>query len=83
MGHGNPELIAARYFIYALTDVLQMFLRFRGAVGYNASPRPLHNNNNNNNNNAGASDMGTINSSDRIAATLYCLGIWFVSGIYV
>jgi hypothetical protein len=27
--------------------------------------------------------MGTINSSDRIAATLYCLGTWFVSGIYV
>jgi hypothetical protein len=46
-----------------------------------------HNNNNNNNNNnrdnAGASDMGTINSSDRIAATLYSLGTWFVSGIYV
>jgi hypothetical protein len=33
--------------------------------------------------NAGASDMGTINSSDRIAATLCCLGTWFVSGIYV
>jgi hypothetical protein len=33
--------------------------------------------------NAGANDMGTINSSDRIAATLYSLGIWFVSGIYV
>jgi hypothetical protein len=33
--------------------------------------------------NAGASDMGTINSSDRIAATLYSLGTWFVSGIYV
>jgi hypothetical protein len=27
--------------------------------------------------------MGTINSSDRIAATLYCLGTWIVSGIYV
>jgi hypothetical protein len=27
--------------------------------------------------------MGTINSSDRIAATLYSLGTWFVSGIYV
>jgi hypothetical protein len=25
--------------------------------------------------------MGTINSSDRIAATLYSLGTWFVSGI--
>jgi hypothetical protein len=35
-------------------------------------------NNNNNNNN-----MGTINSSDRIAATLYSLGTWFVSGIYL
>jgi hypothetical protein len=33
--------------------------------------------------NAGASDMGTINSSDRIAATLYCLETWFVSGTYV
>jgi hypothetical protein len=33
--------------------------------------------------NAGASDMGTINSSDRIAAILYSLGTWFVSGIYV
>jgi hypothetical protein len=27
--------------------------------------------------------MGTINSSDRIAAKLYSLGTWFVSGIYV
>jgi hypothetical protein len=27
--------------------------------------------------------MSTINSSDRIAATLYSLGTWFVSGIYV
>jgi hypothetical protein len=27
--------------------------------------------------------MGTINSSDRMAATLYCLGTGFVSGIYV
>jgi hypothetical protein len=27
--------------------------------------------------------MGTINSSDRIAATLYSLGTFFVSGIYV
>jgi hypothetical protein len=27
--------------------------------------------------------MGTINSSDRMAATLYCLGTWFVSGIYL
>jgi hypothetical protein len=25
--------------------------------------------------------MGTINSSDRIAATLYSLGTWFVSRI--
>jgi hypothetical protein len=30
--------------------------------------------------NAGASDMGTINSSDRIAATFYSLGTWFFSG---
>jgi accessory gene regulator protein AgrB len=27
--------------------------------------------------------MGAINSSDRIAATLYSLGTLFVSGIYV
>jgi hypothetical protein len=40
-------------------------------------------NNNNNRANAGASDMGTINSSDRIVAKLYSLGTWFVSGIYV
>jgi hypothetical protein len=53
-------------------------------------------NNNNNNNNNGhcthtsesadvkyirASDMGTINSRDRIAATFYSLGTWFFSGI--
>ena len=34
---------------------------------------------NNNNNN----DVGTINSNDRITETLYSLGTWFVSGIYV
>jgi hypothetical protein len=33
--------------------------------------------------NARASDMGTIHSSDRIAAILYCLETWFISGIYV
>jgi hypothetical protein len=33
--------------------------------------------------NAAVSDMGTINSSDRIAVTLYCLGTGFVYGIYV
>jgi hypothetical protein len=33
--------------------------------------------------NAGTSDIGTINSNDRIAETLYSLGTWFVSGIYV
>jgi hypothetical protein len=33
--------------------------------------------------NAAASDMGTINSSDRITATLYSLRALFVSGIYV
>ena len=44
-----------------------------------------NNNNNNNNNsaNAGTSDIDTINSNDRIAETLYSLGTWFVSGIYV
>jgi hypothetical protein len=42
-----------------------------------------NNNNNNNNDNNSDSDMGTINSSDRIAATLYFLGTWFVCGIYV
>ena len=33
--------------------------------------------------NVGTSDIGTINSNDRIAETLYSLGTWFVSGIYV
>jgi hypothetical protein len=33
--------------------------------------------------NARASDLGTINSSDRIVATLYSLETWFVLGIYV
>jgi hypothetical protein len=33
--------------------------------------------------NAGTGDIGTINSKDRIAATMYSLGTWFVSGIYV
>jgi hypothetical protein len=33
--------------------------------------------------NTGSSDMGTINSSDRMAVTLYCLGTLFFSGIYV
>jgi hypothetical protein len=32
---------------------------------------------------AGTGDIGTINSNDRIAATMYSLGTWFVSGIYV
>jgi hypothetical protein len=52
---------------------------------YKEETRKQHNNNNNNNKEliAEASDMGTINSSDRTAATLYSLGIWFVSGIYV
>jgi hypothetical protein len=39
-------------------------------------------NNNNNNNystvNAGAGDIGTISCNDRIAATVYSLGTWFV-----
>jgi hypothetical protein len=45
----------------------------------------LNNNNNNNNNRANArtGDIGTINSNDRIAATIYSLEIWFFSGIYV
>ena len=38
---------------------------------------------NNNNNNNKSSDIDTINSNDRIAATMYSLGTWFVSGIYV
>jgi hypothetical protein len=29
----------------------------------------------------GTGDIGTINSNDRIAATVYSLGTWFVSGI--
>jgi hypothetical protein len=28
-------------------------------------------------------DIGTINSNDRIAATVYSVGTWFVSGIFV
>jgi hypothetical protein len=32
---------------------------------------------------AGTYDMGTINSSDRTAATTYSLGTWFASGLYV
>jgi hypothetical protein len=31
--------------------------------------------------NAGTRDIGTINSNNRIAATVYSLGILFVSGI--
>jgi hypothetical protein len=41
------------------------------------------NNNNNNNNNAGTGNIGTINSNDRIAATMCTLGTRFVSGIYI
>ena len=43
------------------------------------------NNNNNkvNSANAGTGDIDTINSNDRIADTVYSLGTWFVSGIYV
>jgi hypothetical protein len=33
--------------------------------------------------NAGTRDIGTINSTNLIAATMYSLGILFVSGIYV
>ena len=33
--------------------------------------------------NTGTSNIGTINSNDRIADTLYSVGTWFVSGIYV
>jgi hypothetical protein len=33
--------------------------------------------------NAGTGDIGSINSNDRIAATVCSLGTWFVSGIYV
>jgi hypothetical protein len=32
---------------------------------------------------AGINYVGAINSSDRIASTLYSLETWFVSGIYV
>ena len=39
--------------------------------------------NNNNNNNNKSSHIDTINSNDRIAASMYSLGTWFVSGIYV
>ena len=33
--------------------------------------------------NVGTSDIGTINSNDRIAETLYSLVTWFFSGIYI
>ena len=33
--------------------------------------------------NVGTRDRGTINNKERIAATMYPLGTWFVSGIYV
>jgi len=33
--------------------------------------------------NARTRDRGTINNKDRIAATMYPLETWFVSGIYV
>ena len=33
--------------------------------------------------NAGTNYIDTINNNDRIAETLYSLGTWFVSGIYV
>jgi hypothetical protein len=33
--------------------------------------------------NAGTNDMGAVISSDRIAATLWSLGTWVASGIYV
>jgi hypothetical protein len=45
---------------------------------YYASQPPY--NNNNNKANAGTGDIGTVNSNDRIAATVYSLGTWFVSG---
>jgi hypothetical protein len=31
----------------------------------------------------GTGDIGTINSNDRVDATIYSLGACFVSGIYV
>jgi hypothetical protein len=33
--------------------------------------------------NAAASDMGAINSSGRMAVTLYWLGTWFISEIHM
>jgi hypothetical protein len=42
-----------------------------------------NNNNNNNRTNAGTRHSGTINNKDRIAATMYPPGTWFVSGICV
>jgi hypothetical protein len=34
-------------------------------------------------NNNNSRDIGTINRNNRIAATMFSLGTWFVSGIYV
>jgi hypothetical protein len=52
---------------------------------YNSSSSSSSNNNNNKyiGANTAASDKGAIKNNIRIAATLYCLGTWFVSGIYV
>ena len=38
-------------------------------------------NNNNNNNNTETNDISTMNRNNRIAATLYSLGTYFVSGM--
>jgi hypothetical protein len=55
----------------------------REVSGRKPVTRDSNDDENNNNNNTGTSDMGTINCSDRIAATLYSLVTLFVSGIYV
>jgi hypothetical protein len=45
--------------------------------------RDNNHNNNNNRANAGTGDIGTINSNNRMVATIYSLGTWLVSGINV
>ena len=54
--------------------VITSFLIYNFRVPYN---------NNNNNNNAGTRHRGTIKNKDRIAATMYPLGTWFVPGMCV
>jgi hypothetical protein len=61
-----------------MTNLVTFPRRFSFKMSFNCTSRDEHIRAK-----AAASDMGTINSSDRIAVTLYCLGTWFVYGMYV